>query len=375
MYFAPHTSKRWLALSALFFGILVGTSSALAKSYSTERGLLRLHLPVHFEGDQTIRLDRLVTEHYDLDLDHYLLRGVVIESDGYRNRQHAHARLKVGRYKTARVFIDAGQTAIDAPAYRHNQWQLQLGSGARVHGLLLILEEQRYSSYRTHPNAGAALSLGWYLGNRNYRYPDFYYRDRYHYGPLANRYDPFYRSRYRHYRYQQQHRIDRHRAKLERRQQERRQARREARAGSERHEHHNARERRANREHRRERRHEREQHAEHRQWRNAGERHAGERRHQRRGERRASRPLPRQRQQVEQALRGNHEHARRPDRPMRARVESPRPQRRASSPSPRPRAQNRENRRGSMRSSQRSRTPGVQQQRAGGDKGRKKVWM
>ena len=52
----------------------------MARSYSTDNQLLRLHLPVHLEGKQTLRLDRLIAQHYELDLSDYLLRAVVIES-------------------------------------------------------------------------------------------------------------------------------------------------------------------------------------------------------------------------------------------------------------------------------------------------------
>lgn len=297
MPYATRTSASG-ALSAVLILLLSLASAVAAAGYEGDARLLRLHLPVHLEGNQTVRLDRLVEDHYDIDLRNYLLRGIVIESDGYTDRRDAYARLQVGRYKTGRVYLDGGQTAIDAPAYRNTHWQLRLGSGARAHGLLLVLEEARYTSYRTRPHAGTTLGLGWYLGAYSYRYPDFYHRDRYRYGSLSRYYSPYYDPYYyrnhrdRRFRYRDDHRrYDRdHRRKRD---------------GDRRH--------KRDRDHASERHRDRDSHPEHRQWRDS----AGERaeRHPRR------RAQERQQQQVERALRGNHERARRPDRPNRQRIE------------------------------------------------------
>ncbi|MGI9326803.1 MAG: hypothetical protein ACR2PZ_16405 [Pseudomonadales bacterium] len=343
MYYAPRNRYSRLLLGAALLGLLLSGNVALANTYDTADRLLRLHLPVHIEGDQVVLLDQLILEHYDLDLSSYLLRGVVIESDGYLDQQHSYAQLQVGGYQSARVFVEGGQTAIDAPAYSDSQWQLQLGSGVRIHGLLLVLEERRYSTYRTRPHIASTLGLGWYLSSHAYRYPDYYYRDRYHYGSLANRRHRFHNPYYNRYHY----RIQRHSEKYRRhRNAERRHGRpdqisrhrdkdRDSRENRREHKRDHARsherthERRHERNHgKRDRRHER-NHAQrdrqhdqprHRQWRNAGRARDIERR-----ERSRSRPLPRQERQVERALRGNHEHARRPDRPRRQRIErSPR---------------------------------------------------
>lgn len=336
MRYATRKLNSWPLLGAALLSLLLSSSIALANTYETGDRLLRLHLPVHFEGDQVVLLDQLILEHYDLDLSGYLLRGVVIESDGYRDAQHSYARLQIGGYESARVFIEGGQTAIDAPAYSDSQWQLQLGSGVRIHGLLLVLEERRYSTYRTRPHGASTLGLGWYLSSHAYRYPDYYYRDRYHYGALANRYHPFYNPYHNrhHYRIQRQHEKYRRYRNAERHHQRH--------ARDHRRDHKRDHETSEQRRHTRDRRHERD-HAkrdrhhdrpERRQWRNAGRA-----RDQQRRKPSASRPLPRQERQVERALRGNHEHARRPDRPRRQRIERSRRSPQAAALASRPRVQ------------------------------------
>lgn len=154
--------------------------------------VVKLHLPVNLEGRQTVRLNRLVDEFYDIDLDDYVLREVVLETDGANDRRNAFASLQVGRYRTGRVGLHNNLTSLEAPVVHSSQWRLQLGSGARAHGILLVLSERSYTDYRTHPHQGASLGLGWFQGDR-----DYYFYDRYARPGFFNR---FHRDHPGHYR-------------------------------------------------------------------------------------------------------------------------------------------------------------------------------
>ncbi|MFK7915884.1 MAG: hypothetical protein AB8B93_18370 [Pseudomonadales bacterium] len=154
--------------------------------------VVKLHLPVNLEGRQTLRLNRLVDEYYDIDLDNYVLREVVLETDGANDRRDAFASLQVGRYRTGRVGLHNNLTSLEAPVVHSSQWRLQLGSGVRAHGILLVLSERNYNDYRTHPHQGASLGLGWFIGDR-----DYYFHDRYARPSFFNRY---HRDHLGHYR-------------------------------------------------------------------------------------------------------------------------------------------------------------------------------
>lgn len=274
--------------------------------------IVKLHLPVNIEGRQTIRLQRLVDEYYDIDLDEYVLREVVLETDGATDRADAYARLQVGRYRTGRIRISDNLTSLEAPGVHHDRWRLQLGSGVRAHGILLVLSERSYREFRTHSHAGISHGLVWYGTSRDYYHlnrfarPHFY--NRYHHDLHGYYRGVWYDDYRRGYRdgLGQRHRLLRQRRAEER---YRRSLQREREMRQDRPKHERPRER-----------HERE--PEHRQWRGSERRAAVQRARQSRPDRaqrtRQARPDRVQQRRVTVERPQRAERAQRPQRAERA---------------------------------------------------------
>ncbi len=110
-----------------------------------KQGVLRLDVPVHVRGSQRVKLRRLLNRYYDIDLNDFRLRKVVINHHG---RRHASASLRTGPVSTPQRFLNHGRTHIFAPA-NQGRWVLNFHN-ARVNNIRVVLEP-RYR-YVAHPH-------------------------------------------------------------------------------------------------------------------------------------------------------------------------------------------------------------------------------
>lgn len=122
---------------------------------------LRLDIPVHVEGKRYIKLKRLIGRYYNINLDHYNLKKVVLKNHNHYGR----ANLRVGHYQTSPLALHAGRNHISAPARdSYGKWTLAL-RGVYTDNLRVVLEP-KYSQarYRGHKRDRRhhGYDRGWY---------------------------------------------------------------------------------------------------------------------------------------------------------------------------------------------------------------------
>ena len=105
--------------------------------------ILRLNVPVHVRGNERVHLRRAISRHYDINLDQYRLKNVVVHSSG---RRQAAAKLNVG-YKTGDVhYLARGKNHIRAPRDTNGRWVLGF-KDARVDNVRVVLEPKPRWAY------------------------------------------------------------------------------------------------------------------------------------------------------------------------------------------------------------------------------------
>ena len=112
------------------------------------RDIVRLDIPVHVRGSDTIHLRRLAKRHYDIDLSNYRLRKVVLDNYG---RRHASANVRVGHRVTGHQQLNRGRNHLQAPRRGDGRWLLGV-RGARIDHIRLVLEpKQRWAYHHGRP--------------------------------------------------------------------------------------------------------------------------------------------------------------------------------------------------------------------------------
>ena len=111
------------------------------KRYANEN--LRLNVPVHVRGNDRIRLRRAINRHYDINLDQYRLKRVVVHNSG---RRPAAARLNVGYTAGDVHYLVRGKNPIHAPRNTDGRWLLGF-KDARVDNVRVVLEPKPRWAY------------------------------------------------------------------------------------------------------------------------------------------------------------------------------------------------------------------------------------
>lgn len=121
------------------------------QAFSNHEAVVRINVPIHQQGPETLRLNRLAHRYGHLDLDRYRLHSVVVNSGPF---SQGYASLLVGKHQSGRVRLRSrGQVRIPAPTYGHDDWRLRLGPGSQVRMVTLVLEPRRpaIANYRSVP--------------------------------------------------------------------------------------------------------------------------------------------------------------------------------------------------------------------------------
>ena len=124
--------------------------------------VLRLDLPVHVRGKGKIRLGRLINRHYNINLEHYNLRKVVV----HNHSRYGRANLMVGGYHTSRIALHPGRNHIQAPVRdSRGHWKLALRDVYTDH-IRVVLEPKYKQRHKRH------YSLGEHKGKYDGKYRD-----------------------------------------------------------------------------------------------------------------------------------------------------------------------------------------------------------
>ncbi len=108
---------------------------------------VRVDIPIHENGPESINLKKLIKRNLRVDLDHYSLSAVVLRNGPFSN---GYASLRVGDRRSNRIFLSGRETVrIPAPGRADDHWRLRLGPGAQVNTVTVVLDPQgrRYSGH------------------------------------------------------------------------------------------------------------------------------------------------------------------------------------------------------------------------------------
>ena len=186
-----------LSTALLTLLITLGSNTASA---SHDRDLLRIHIPIHEQGPETLKLRKLIRHQYHLNLDHYRLNSVVVKNGRFSN---GYASLRVGNHRSSRFFLPGRENIrIPSPSRARDHWRLRLGPGTQVRMVTVVLEPRNRRMARRYDNDRHA--------HRYWHDRYSYYRNRGHYADLRHAGDrrrarDHSRQRYQHL----QHRKDR----------------------------------------------------------------------------------------------------------------------------------------------------------------------
>ena len=136
-----------LTLSTVVLAFVVSLGSSFASARHGD-GLLRVNIPIHEQGPDTIKLRRLIKHHRHLDLDDYALKAVVLKNGRFSS---GYASLRVGDRRSERFYLPGREyIRIPAPSRAHDDWRLRLGPGTQVQMITAILEprHRRTAAYR-----------------------------------------------------------------------------------------------------------------------------------------------------------------------------------------------------------------------------------
>ena len=158
-----------LSTTLLALVISLGSNGASA---SHERGLVRIHIPIHEQGPETLKLKKLIKHQRHLDLDHYLLNAVVVKNGRFSN---GYASLRVGHHRSGRFFLPGRENVrIPSPSRANDHWRLRLGPGTQVRMVTVVLEPRTRRQARRYRN----------------EHPSQRYEDGYSYSHARNSYNP-----------------------------------------------------------------------------------------------------------------------------------------------------------------------------------------
>ena len=153
-------NRAILTLTTTLLALVAAFVSVSASADHRDRSI-RVHIPIHEHGPETINLKRLIRHQRQLNLDHYALQAVVLRNGPWSN---GYATLRVGDRKSIRTFLPGREhIQIPSPGRADDEWRLRLGPGTQVSVVTAVLQPRgsRYSNYR----------------NSNYRYSDSAYSD------------------------------------------------------------------------------------------------------------------------------------------------------------------------------------------------------
>ena len=147
-----------LSGTLLALTISLGATSAWADH---NRGLVRINIPIHEHGPETLRLKKLIKHQRHLDLDHYRLQAVVVKNGRHSN---GYASLRVGDQRTGRFFLPGRENIrIPAPSHADDHWRLRLGPGTQVRMVTAVLEPRvRGRGHRYDYTGPAGSTASWY---------------------------------------------------------------------------------------------------------------------------------------------------------------------------------------------------------------------
>jgi hypothetical protein len=136
-----------LSTTLLALVISLGSNSASA---SHDRGLVRVHIPIHEQGPETLKLKKLIRHQRHLDLDHYRLNAVVVKNGRFSN---GYASLRVGHHRSGRFFLPGRENVrIPSPSRADDHWHLRLGPGTQVRMVTVVLEPRTRRQVRRYRN-------------------------------------------------------------------------------------------------------------------------------------------------------------------------------------------------------------------------------
>ncbi|MEJ2088729.1 MAG: hypothetical protein P8Y69_09715 [Gammaproteobacteria bacterium] len=139
-----------MPIAAAAFVALVCSFVGPSASAHQRDGVVRVNVPVHGRGAETVKLDRLIQRQRHLDADDYRLMAVVIDTGPF---SRGYASLRVGDRKTGRYFLSSrGNVRIASPGAANDHWHLRLGPGTHVRTVTLVLQPRRtsYAARRGH---------------------------------------------------------------------------------------------------------------------------------------------------------------------------------------------------------------------------------
>lgn len=148
--------------------LLAGLTLGAGAHADHRHGAVRVHLPVHHSGPETLHLRKMLRHRSGVDIDRYRLRAVVVKGTRFSN---GYARLRVGDVRTGRYHIASRERQrIAAPARDHGKWRLRLGPGSQVRSVTVVLEP-RLQSRKLHRHDRWNDGYAWYEAPR-VRYHD-----------------------------------------------------------------------------------------------------------------------------------------------------------------------------------------------------------
>ena len=148
-------------------GVALISGNVFAEDRTDNFGVIRVHIPVHVHGPKRLSLGRMIYRQQRVDLDNYVLRGVVVQGS------HGHTRLTVGRYSSPTVHLNHNKVRIAAPSRYGDHWRLHVSRDAEVTAITAILEPRHRRAHHAYTNPG--FDLGWLWRNNHYNHHE--YRD------------------------------------------------------------------------------------------------------------------------------------------------------------------------------------------------------
>jgi hypothetical protein len=181
-----HRTATIAAAALTFLGVALASGPVMADH---RPDTIRVNIPVHEHGPETLRLGRMIRHQRHLNLSDYRLAAVIIRNGPFSN---GYASLRVGERRSGRYFLPGRERIlIPSPGRGGRDWRLRLGPGTQVRNITAVLEPRRAYGYRwpgRYPYAGSPRQghPHWHDLNRD-RYFAFPRIDDRHHGRLSQR--------------------------------------------------------------------------------------------------------------------------------------------------------------------------------------------